>query len=278
MHKSFDITTKQIVDVDPLAMLRFLGLPGAAARLIDTDLSIAVQADRLIEITDPDYIFHLEMQAGYDPGLGDRTHYYHVATRHKYKKRVVSLVVLLRRSADGPLMTGVLSDPSFTFRYQIVRIWEIRTDEVLAGPLTLLPFAPITNVKRQDLPGVIRRMKERIDEEADEAEKVRVWSTTSLLMGLNYSRSFVQGIFKGVWNMQESSVYQGILADGRAQGKAEGLTEGERRSLLRLGTKRLGEPDAETRAALESITSLQRLDELTDRLLDVETWRDLLEI
>ena len=82
--------------------------------------------------------------------------------------------------------------------------------------------------------------------------------------------------------MQESSVYQGILADGRAEGLAEGLAKGlakgERRGLLRLGTKRLGAPDAEALAALESITSLQRLDELADRLLDVETWRDLLEI
>jgi len=164
--------------------------------------------------------------------------------------------------------------------------------------MTLLPFAPIAGVEREDLPGVIRQIKDRIDEEADEDNKVRVWSATSLLMGLNYSRSFVQELFKNMWNMQDSSVYRGILEDGRAEGialgiaegkaagkaegiaegKAEGKAEGERRLLLRLGTKRLGEPDAQTRTVIESITSLQRLDELADRLLDVETWQELLEV
>jgi len=34
--------------------------------------------------------------------------------------------------------------------------------------MTLLPFAPIAGVEREDLPGVIRQIKDRIDEEADE--------------------------------------------------------------------------------------------------------------
>ena len=63
MAKPYDITIKQIVDADPLACVRFLGLPGSSVRLLDTDLAMSSQADRLLEVTDPRYLLHLELQA-----------------------------------------------------------------------------------------------------------------------------------------------------------------------------------------------------------------------
>jgi hypothetical protein len=53
---------------------------------------------------------------------------------------------------------------------------------------------------------------------------------------------------------------------------------GNTRKLLRMfGEKRFGLPDAETAAALEAIEEVARLEELCDRLLSVESWRELLE-
>ena len=43
--------------------------------------------------------------------------------------------------------------------------------------------------------------------------------------------------------MRESSVYQGILNEGREEGRVDAL----QKTLLRLGRKRFGEPDAATR-------------------------------
>ena len=105
MSKPFDITTKQLVDADPLACLRFLGLPGKSARLLDSDLAISATADRLIEVKDPNYLQHLEFQASYEAGMGGRVLYYNVAGRHKYDMPVRSMVVLLRPEADGPAMS-----------------------------------------------------------------------------------------------------------------------------------------------------------------------------
>jgi hypothetical protein len=74
--------------------------------------------------------------------------------------------------------------------------------------------------------------------------------------------------------MEESSTYQAIIAEGAAKGAA-----GEaRRFLLLLGRKRFGAPDEQTRSALEAITDLKRLEQLGERLLDVESWEELLAL
>lgn len=72
--------------------------------------------------------------------------------------------------------------------------------------------------------------------------------------------------------MRESSTYQAILAEGEAQGRADEA----RRILLRLGRKRFGPPDARDRAALQRVRDLERLERLTDRVLDVASWGELL--
>ena len=79
--------------------------------------------------------------------------------------------------------------------------------------------------------------------------------------------------------MQESSTYQQILADGKAEGLTEGrvkgLLEGERTALLRIGSRRLGAPDDSIRGILER-ASLTRLEAWMDRLNEVESWQELL--
>jgi hypothetical protein len=71
---------------------------------------------------------------------------------------------------------------------------------------------------------------------------------------------------------------QGILWDGRREGAFEGRFDGTRRYLLRQGTKRFGEPDAATVAALEAIPDIDQLEALAERILEpnVRGWDDLL--
>jgi hypothetical protein len=46
--------------------------------------------------------------------------------------------------------------------------------------------------------------------------------------------------------------------------------------LLRLGRLNFGEPEAATVAALEAIPDLNRLEAMSERLLQVSTWQELL--
>ncbi|MFN0073487.1 MAG: hypothetical protein ACKVVP_18555, partial [Chloroflexota bacterium] len=103
-------------------------------------------------------------------------------------------------------------------------------------------------------------------------------------MGLRYPPGLVHQLVPGVRNMRESSTYQLILNEGRAegrdQGRAEGRDEGratEARSLLLLmGATKFGAPAPAARSALESITDIARLERMGPRLLSATSWDELL--
>jgi hypothetical protein len=68
--------------------------------------------------------------------------------------------------------------------------------------------------------------------------------------------------------MRESVTYQAILDEGRV--------EALQKTILRQGRKLFGPADEGTTAAVTMIDDVQRLEFLSDRLLDVKSWRDLL--
>jgi hypothetical protein len=57
----------------------------------------------------------------------------------------------------------------------------------------------------------------------------------------------------------------------------EGQIAHARRTLLRLGKMRFEEPDSNTLTAIQSITDLDRLDQMTDRVLTASSWAEVLE-
>jgi hypothetical protein len=179
-------------------------------------------------------------------------------------------------------MTGVVrrrldDEPAYLeFHYRIVRAWQKPVESVLAGGLGMLPLAPLSDVSREALPDVIRRMEERLKSETTPEEAATLWTATYVLMGLRYPQGFTDKLLEGVRAMEESVTYQAIVAKGRAKGIVEGRAEEARRLLLRLGRKRLGPPPPAARATIEAMDDLTRLEGLTDRLLDVATWDELL--
>ena len=74
-------------------------------------------------------------------------------------------------------------------------------------------------------------------------------------------------------------------ARGEKIGEERGIGIGEQRGalneaqslLLRLAAKRLGEPSEESQARVATIQDKSRLESLFERVLDVETWEELLE-
>jgi hypothetical protein len=70
--------------------------------------------------------------------------------------------------------------------------------------------------------------------------------------------------------MEDSTFYQMVLEKGAG---AE-----LKKVLLVLGTKQFGTPDAPIAATIEGITDLARLEALSQRLLDVGSWQELLDL
>jgi predicted transposase YdaD len=101
-------------------------------------------------------------------------------------------------------------------------------------------------------------------------------------MGHRYPGKFVAQLWEGVQNMRESTTYQATLREGREEGLIQGRNEGRvgeaQRMVLRQGGIRFGPPDQATRAAVEAIRDLDRLERIGDRILDMSIgdWDGLL--
>ncbi len=77
------------------------------------------------------------------------------------------------------------------------------------------------------------------------------------------------------WNVIKSPYLEELREKVRAEGHAEGV----RATLLRLGRQKFGKtPTKKQGEQLEAITELARLESLTERLLTVNTWSELLAV
>jgi hypothetical protein len=197
--------------------------------------------------------------------------------RHRHGLPVRTVVVLLRRSAGGPRVTGLYQDrlpgepPYLRFRYGVVRVWREPADTFLSGGLGVVPLALLSAAPEPVLPGVLRQMEERIKREAPPARAAKVRTMCYLLAGVRLPWSAVHDLFEGVLGMldlSESSTYQKVMRDG--------MVKGIHRLLLTQGRLRFGAPTKAARAALESVDDPDRLEALGKRLLTVASWDELL--
>jgi hypothetical protein len=126
---------------------------------------------------------------------------------------------------------------------------------------------------------------------------------SEILLGARYPREQVEAMIRGIATMvlgirgiEDSWVYQDILAEGfaksLAEGQAKGLAEGQAKSfakgfakgvikgiaasLLRYGRKTLGVPGEGVTAAIMAMVDRERLNQLIDRVSEVATWDELL--
>ncbi len=76
--------------------------------------------------------------------------------------------------------------------------------------------------------------------------------------------------------LEDSSTYQLILKRSEARGEARGKVTAAHRMVFIIAGKRFGPAPGATEAALQGITDQDRLDRMTDRLLDATGWDDLL--
>lgn len=274
----FDATTKHLVEVAPLDWVTLIGFPDVkSARVVDADLStITAQADKVILVEESaPWMIHIKFQAAYDPNIGLRQCRYNVLIEYHHKIPVLSVLVLLSPDADGPAINGALRRclPNETcydeFRYQVIRVWELSPERLLAGGLGTLPLAPLTGVPESQLPVIIDRIKMRVDHEIlSVAEREEFWVTTSVLLGMRISSSVLRELIQGVINMKESSFVQGFLEEGELNCA--------RRLLLRLGERHLGKADPVVLAQVNSLVDLLLMEDLMDRIRDVRSWEELL--
>lgn len=198
---------------------------------------------------------------------------YNVLLRWRHRLPVRSVAVLLRPQAQGSGISGAVAevdepDQRLDFRYRLIRLWEHSPDLLLQGGLGTLPLAPIAKITEDNVAKVIESIQQRLLQHATAGEEADTWAATLVLLGLRYSQEMGRSLLRGVSRMRESTTYQAILEEGRAE---------EARALLRrLGKKRFGAPPSAIAAKLDEIIDLSRLELLAERVYDTSSWDELL--
>ena len=300
-RKQFDATLKDISGAYPADWAALLGATSVrSVRLVDADAStVTAAADKVMMIdsgSGPEWILHPELQSGRDLDLPHNTWWYNSVFHHRHRCVVRSVVMLLRRAADGPDLNGEYKlDPDGynVFRYRVIRLWELPVEQLLAGGIGTLPLATLTDDANVALPQVVARIDQRIRAEAlgEEARKLR--ATTAILMGLRHRMELIEQMMQGA-NMRWEKIYEDSVVvqelirqhtrvaeqrgeeRGEQRGEQRGAVAHTQKSLLRQGTFKFGEPGEETRAIINSIDDLARLDAMSDRLLSATSWAELL--
>jgi hypothetical protein len=225
-------------------------------------------------------IVDVNFQAGRSDDLSTRVLLYNAVLHHRFRVPVHSIIVLLRPAAnDTALDTGVHyavwpERGGTDIRFEVVRLWERAVEEVLAGGLGTLPLAPLCQMPagtalEDALPGVIRRIDERLTREAGPEDAATLWTAAFVLSGMRLPRSILLPLFRGVHGMKESDTYQYILE--------EGAVNELRKLILRQGQRRFGTPSEAVRAAVEGVADLERLERMSDRIHEVSTWQEVLD-
>jgi hypothetical protein len=285
MSQDYDPTMKALVDFDPASWLPFCGRPEAPATVISAEVigTITGAADAFLRVhADPEYILHLDFQSGHDSAqLPPRLRLYNTIADFNTGLPVRSVAVILRPEADSPRLTGLLErglpgeEPHDVFRYDVIRVWRLPTEQLLAGALAMLPLAPLSATGEPEVRRAIGRMKERL-RRAERAGEL--WTATRVLMGLRHSQDLIDVLLRGVQGMKDSVTYQAIVAEGVAEGVIKGRAEEARRFLKAQGKDKFGQPDEQTREAIDAIEDIERLEDLGRRLLRVESWQELLAL
>lgn len=281
--KPFDTTLKALVELEPESWPAQFGCPQGATKVIDADIAtVTGAADKVLRVdAKHPYLLHLEFVAGHDSAVMPRKLLLRNALlddRHDLPVRTG--VVLLHPGADSPQLTGIherglpAEDTYLRFRYQVLRVWQMPPDPLLTGSLALLPLAPISDVTEKEIPGIIRRMEQRLRGVREQAQVI--WAASYVLLGLRFSSALAAEFFRGIVSMKESATYQSILEEGRVEGRSEGAVAEARRLLRRLGEGAFGLPDPRTAKVIEQLDNLERLEHLCEQVRNVRSWKELL--
>lgn len=284
MPLPFDATLKDLVREYPADWLAQLdaGATGPVEFLTPDLSTVTAFADLVLKIGGR-YLLHLDFQTGPDPRLPWRTLLYNVLLHDRSQLPVHSIVVLMRPRADHRDLTGRLryegrpGRGALDFTYEVVRLWERPVESLLAGGLGTLPLAPLGRLPKgvglkKGLPSVVARMAERLAKDAAAPVAAHLLTASFVLTGLRLSPDKALHLFQGVRAMRDSSTYQWIVNEGRV----EGALNEARKIVLRQGRIRFGQPNAAQEATLQAISDLDQLERLSDQLVTVASWQDLL--
>jgi len=130
----------------------------------------------------------------------------------------------------------------------------------------------VANVELSAVPDVLLRLNERTARDTDPTTTSRLFAAVSILLKLRYGMDTTNDLLDRIPGIRELDIFKRFADEGHAKGRREEAV----RSLGLMGRKKFGPPTAAHEAALAAVTDITQLEVLQMKLLDVNTWDELL--
>ncbi len=244
------------------------GEPKGLTVLTPTELSLQpIRADSLIMLQSEDVVLHLEFQTVPRADIPFRMADYRLRVHRKYpNKEMRQIVIYLKQTSSDLVQQNSFSISGMRHEFEVVRLWEQPTTDLLKFP-GLLPLAVLS--RSDNRIQTLRQVSSFIDVIQDSRQQSNVAAATSILAGLVLEKEVIRSVLREEI-MRESVIYQDI----KAQGKAEGIKEGEVSLVLRQLKKRIGTISSEDESRISNL-SVEQLEDLGEALLDFSSRDDL---
>lgn len=138
----------------------------------------------------------------------------------------------------------------------------------MSGPLGLVPLAPVANVAVAEVPNVIRRVEQRLQDDADVPTRDRFLTAVGILLQLRYGAVTTQEFLREYPEVRDFAFFKTFRDEERIKTLQN--------SIVRMGRKKFGPPLPEQDQTIRAIQDDARLETLSDRILDVASWDELL--
>ena len=201
-----------------------------SVEVLPSELSVEpIRADHVSLWRSRGRILHLEFQttaASSDPAMPLRMLDYWVRLHRRHGLPVDQVVVLLKPTPSA--MPGFFRHDHTLHHFKVVKLWEEDVETLLADP-GLLPLATLANTanRRHVLSEVAARLRK-----IENVERRReISSLAEVVAGLSYSQEVVRFMFNDNL-LKESSIYQWIVEEGKAEWTAAGHAEGRHQAAV----------------------------------------------
>ena len=276
MENSYDATFKVLVDRSPGDWAEFVfGSTIGLASPVDTSLHATKEVvDRLLRVESlgREFIIHIEFHAGHSGNaIPNRLFHYNTAVMKRYSLTTLSSVLILRKEADSPAISGgfVRSIEPFgdihSFRYHPIRLWKEPLDRFLIPGSSFAVAGVLSDFGALSLEEAGVEIRTCIDALSDLDERERLLEHAISLAGLRFNDEQAESMFGRKISVLEkySVTLQGVIRRAEA------------RLLLSSAGQIFGTPPQQVVDKVNEATS-EMLLHWNTRLRTAQSWNELI--
>ncbi len=168
-------------------------------------------------------------------------------------------------AADAADLRSPAGWTRFQVTWRIIELWNVPASSLLeAGDVGLLPWVPLSQFDGPPEP-LFRICRDRIDREADDAERANLFAVSQVLAGLRYDDESLIHLLGGRKAMIESPVLQKLKKEWTEEAASKAAHEARVQYITRILNSRFGSCPR----AIQSKLNATRDGSLLDRFLDM---------